>query len=268
MHPAATVPTLLARHRIIECHDCNPDVLNDPARLDTILLEAARKSGATVMGSHFHTFEPQGVSGVVVVAESHFSIHTWPEYRYAAVDAFGCGDSIDIQVALSVLREGLQTDDISLAGDIARGLLNGSRMERFRVEPVRLVEDERPWRERFVEESAWGIQSAIDIHGCDPQLIRDAEHVRQFAVDLSDHIQMKRFGETVVVDFGENERVAGFSLVQLIETSLISGHFVNLSNNAHIDIFSCAFYEPAEAAEFSREYFQGCNYHLQVTLRK
>jgi S-adenosylmethionine decarboxylase len=268
MNAIAAATTTLAKHRIIECYECNPDVLNDPVELEKVLLKSARDSGATIVGSHFHTFEPQGVSGIVVVAESHFSVHSWPEYRYAAVDAFGCGDSIDIDIALAVLREGLETEDIVLAGDLERGHLNDGRVDRVRVAQPRAIERGLTWRQRFEREDAWGIQSAIDIHECDPALIRDEDHVRQFAIDLSDHIKMRRFGDAVVVDFGENERVSGFSLVQLIETSLISGHFVNQVNNSHIDIFSCAYYDPEVAAEFSRDYFQGLDFTLQVTLRK
>ena len=68
---------------------------------------------------------------------------------------------------------------------------------------------------------AWGMASAIDIYDCDPELIRDAAAIRRFVAELCELIGMKRFGETQVVHFGEDERVAGYSMVQLIETSLI-----------------------------------------------
>ena len=136
MPTSSEKPACLARHRIVECYDCDIDILNDPEGLEKLLLETAVKSGATVMGSHFHTFEPQGVSGVVVVAESHFSIHTWPEHRYAAVDAFGCGDSIDIEIAMSVLREGLVPEEIVLAGDLVRGVVLHGRTQRVRSESI------------------------------------------------------------------------------------------------------------------------------------
>jgi S-adenosylmethionine decarboxylase len=79
---------------------------------------------------------------------------------------------------------------------------------------------------------------------------------------------MKKFGECVVVNFGAEERVAGFSMTQLIETSLISGHFANATNAAYIDVFSCKYYEPREIAEFAVAFFDASHYKMQVTLRR
>ena len=115
---------------------------------------------------------------------------------------------------------------------------------------------------------AWGLHSAIDIHGCNPATIRDAEKIKRFVVELCDLIEMKRFGECVVVDFGEDERVAGFSMTQLIETSLISGHFANHTNAVYLDVFSCKYYNPHVAAEFAKKFFGGKDYDLHYTCRK
>ena len=79
---------------------------------------------------------------------------------------------------------------------------------------------------------------------------------------------MKRFGECVVVDFGEDPRVSGFSMTQLIETSLISGHFANQSNAVYLDVFSCKYYNPHTVAEFAKEFFKAKDYALNYTLRK
>jgi len=118
-----------------------------------------------------------------------------------------------------------------------------------------------------VAQQAWGIASSIDIYGCDPQKIRQAEEIRRFVVELCDLIEMKRFGETIVVDFGEDERVSGYSMVQLIETSLISAHFANLTNTAYIDVFSCKPYDPEVVAEFACRFFGGSRVNTQVCLR-
>ena len=115
---------------------------------------------------------------------------------------------------------------------------------------------------------AWGLHSAIDIHGCNPKSIRDADAIKRFVVELCDLIEMKRFGECVVVDFGEDERVAGFSMTQLIETSLISAHFANASNAVYLDVFSCKYYNPNVAAEFAKKFFKGKDYDLKYTCRK
>ena len=108
-----------------------------------------------------------------------------------------------------------------------------------------------------VKQSAWGIASSFDIYNCDPDTIRSSERIQQFVVELCDLIEMKRFGETTVVNFGEDERVAGYSMVQLIETSLISAHFANMTNTVYLDVFSCKPYEPAIVADFAQRFFEG-----------
>lgn len=113
----------------------------------------------------------------------------------------------------------------------------------------------------------WGIASAIDVHDCEPEKIRDAEAIKQFVIELCDLIEMKRFGECTVVNFGEDEKVAGYSMTQLIETSLISGHFANLTNRAYIDVFSCKAYEPEVVRIFTQKYFGAKSSKITVVLR-
>ena len=117
-------------------------------------------------------------------------------------------------------------------------------------------------------EDVWGIASSIDVYECDPDTIRDADRIRQFVIELCDLIEMKRFQDTLVVNFGEDERVAGYSMVQLIETSLISGHFANLTNTAYLDVFSCKSYDPEVVAEFAQKFFRGKRAVTQVNLRR
>ena len=126
----------------------------------------------------------------------------------------------------------------------------------------------RNYKQEFDRMKAWGIQASIDIHNCDPDLVRDADAIKDFVIRLCELIEMKRFGDTVIVHFGEDERVAGFSMTQLIETSLISAHFANQSNNVYLDIFSCKYYEPEPAAQFAKNFFKGTDYNLTVVLRK
>jgi len=82
----------LGRHLLAEYHGCDPELLDDIDRIEVLLNRAASIAGANVVASVFHPFAPQGVTGVVVVEESHLSIHTWPEHGYAAVDFYTCGD--------------------------------------------------------------------------------------------------------------------------------------------------------------------------------
>ncbi|MFA5479056.1 MAG: adenosylmethionine decarboxylase [Candidatus Muiribacteriota bacterium] len=95
----------LGYHVMLELFDCDRDVLNDRDRIEEHMLMAAKKSGATIIQTAFHQFNPQGVSGVVVIAESHLAIHTWPEFGYAAVDVFTCGNTVDTFTAYRYLKE-------------------------------------------------------------------------------------------------------------------------------------------------------------------
>lgn len=114
----------------------------------------------------------------------------------------------------------------------------------------------------------WGLLSCIDLYECDPNIIRDAEAIKKFVVQLCDLIKMKRFGETQVIHFGEDERVAGFSMTQLIETSLISAHFANQSNTTYLDVFSCKTYDPEVVAEFAKKFFKAKRLRHQSLYRE
>lgn len=117
------------------------------------------------------------------------------------------------------------------------------------------------------ENEYWGVSSSIDLYDCDLSLMQNAEAIREFVVLLCDRIKMRRYGETQVVFFGDEPRVQGFSMTQLIETSLISAHFADASRAIYLDVFSCAPYDPEDAAQFAKEYFKASNFRLNVVQR-
>ncbi|MBI2161782.1 MAG: S-adenosylmethionine decarboxylase proenzyme [Candidatus Rokubacteria bacterium] len=117
----------LGRHLLIELFDCDPDVINNLEAVKGALVEAARRAQATIVDVVFHEFNPFGISGVVVIAESHLSIHTWPEYRYAAVDIFSCGDMLQPEVAASYLVEQFAAERTSIV-EMQRGMFLNSSM--------------------------------------------------------------------------------------------------------------------------------------------
>ncbi len=114
----------------------------------------------------------------------------------------------------------------------------------------------------------WGISSSIDLYECDLKLMQDAEAIREFVRILCDRIKMRRYGETQVVYFGDDPRVTGYSMTQLIETSLISAHFADANCAIYLDVFSCAPYEPEDVAKFAADYFKAARYNINVTHRK
>lgn len=93
----------LGKHLLLELNDCDREILNDLTTIREIMLTAAIASGATVLGESFHQFSPQGVSGVIIIAESHLTVHTWPEHGYAGADIFTCGTTVKPQKAADVL---------------------------------------------------------------------------------------------------------------------------------------------------------------------
>lgn len=115
-----------ARHLLVEYTGCDRDLLDDLERIETLMNEAARAAGARIVASVFQPFVPQGVTGVVVIEESHLSIHTWPEHRYAAVDIFTCGDCLP-ERAHEVLTRGLRATRFEIM-HVDRGLGMPGRM--------------------------------------------------------------------------------------------------------------------------------------------
>lgn len=116
------------------------------------------------------------------------------------------------------------------------------------------------------EGKAWGLCTSVDLQDCNPETIRDRGQIEAYVIALCQVIGMKRYGDCQIVNFGEG-RVAGYSMVQLIETSLISGHFANDTNRAYLDIFSCKGYDPHVVEAFSRDFFGAQSSTASVTLR-
>ncbi len=113
----------LGQQLILELFDCPARPLDDPEFVSRVMLKAVEASGATMIQPFFHQFAPQGVSGVVIISESHFSVHTWPEYGYAAIDVFTCGDAIDMDIACAELARGFKAGSVQKML-LSRGMLN------------------------------------------------------------------------------------------------------------------------------------------------
>ena len=109
----------------MELRDCNAAALDDLRTVEATLTDTAKRIGATIVGHAFHQFSPQGVTGVVIIAESHIGIHTWPEHRYAAVDIFTCGDTSSLEEAIRIIAESFGSRDHSVL-TLKRGLFDPS----------------------------------------------------------------------------------------------------------------------------------------------
>lgn len=96
---------ILGTQLAVELYDCRTSNFDDLEWIQKTLVDAALQARATIINVVFHKFNPIGISGVVVIAESHLAIHTWPEHKYAAVDVFTCGDLLDGNLAISHIAE-------------------------------------------------------------------------------------------------------------------------------------------------------------------
>ena len=110
----------IGRHALVEFWGVSVEILNDADKLQKMFEEGLRNSGANVIKILFHKFTPQGVTGIALIAESHVSIHTWPEHNYAAVDVFSCGESMDFNVLLSHFESVLKPNKVDKQ-EFARG---------------------------------------------------------------------------------------------------------------------------------------------------
>jgi len=126
----------------VELRECEPEILRSLEKVRSIMVSAAKDAKATIVDVSFHEFNPFGISGVVVIAESHLTIHTWPEYNYAAVDIFTCGDIIKPEVAASYLIREFGCKNPSIV-EMKRGILSH--------ENVKLPHKVSPSRDRHCE---------------------------------------------------------------------------------------------------------------------
>ena len=111
----------LGVHLLLDLENCDQNILDDLNTIKQTLIIAAQESGAHIMGETFHKFTPIGVTGIVSIAESHISIHTWPEFKYAAVDIFSCGEDFDLESCVKVISDNLKCTHITRK-TIKRGL--------------------------------------------------------------------------------------------------------------------------------------------------
>jgi S-adenosylmethionine decarboxylase len=230
-------------HLIVELFDVE-NMIDDVEKIETILAESATAAGGTLLDSTIHKFEPHGVTGLALLAESHISLHTWPEKKYIAADIYTCGSATKPDKALSYLISTFNPQSTT-ALEVKRG-------------------EKRNTKQVINKESLdidlagkFGIETSIDLFDCNPETIRSGEKLSEYLIKLCDLIEMKRYGEPFMERFAlDVPHIAGYSIAQMIETSLVSGHFSELWNSSYINIFSCKEYDIGKAIEFTKNFFE------------
>jgi S-adenosylmethionine/arginine decarboxylase-like enzyme len=119
----------------------------------------------------------------------------------------------------------------------------------------------------FERQHPWGLDAAIDLSDCDPELIRDPDAIRACVIDVCERIRMRRFGEPHLVRFGDEPRVSGYTLVQLIETSAITAHFIEQANAICFNVFSCSPYRPLQTAALCQQWFRARSVRVSMVFR-
>lgn len=232
----------LGRH--VLCEFSGAENLDDADVAEAALREAVAAGGARLIDIKVHRFSPQGISAVAVIAESHLAVHTWPEHDFATVDVFTCGDA-DADRMLETMTAVYRPKRV-LRREVDCGvLLDGVQGEEMEVVEARGSQE------------PYGHHLMLDLYDCDPGAVADREVIVDFATRLcDDHLGMRRFGDPFVGRFGlADPKTAGHSLVQLIESSSVTGHFSEERASAYLDVFSCRPFDPEKVAAFARESF-------------
>ena len=252
----------LGRHMTVEFYECDARTLANTARMEEIFLTAAKRSGATVIASHFHDFEPQGVSGVVIISESHFAVHAWPEHDYAAVDLFTCGDGVDFYRAIDELKTGLGSAQWSISSMMHRGIIGNNGVER--IVPATQNGDCRfamSWKERFDVGPAKGISVAIDIYdSCD----MNEDAIRTFADAVVRSVGFSGCGN---VHFSE-AKPGWISFEAPFCYGRLTGNFDTGTRTMLLHLFANDFFEPRLAAEFAVRELEGSYYRMMPHVRQ
>ena len=116
----------LGRHLLIELYQCDSRVISDVRKIEEIMVGAAKHAKATIVDVVFHNFNPNGISGVIVIQESHLAIHTWPEYGFASIDVYTCGSSVNPWRAYEYLHKHFKSKNVT-AMEFKRGILHTTR---------------------------------------------------------------------------------------------------------------------------------------------
>lgn len=253
----------LGRQMTVEYYECDSGIITDAPLMEKIFVNAAKAAGATVISSDFHRFDPQGVSGVVVISESHFAVHAWPEYGYAAVDLFTCGECIDFDTAVEAIKTGMKSENCIISSLVCRGILNGSGVERIRP----IVEDngshafQLSWQTRFNETRARAFSNSIDLYNCTVEDIKAA--AAEYCRLLADAIGHDISGNCII-----SSSTDGVDFIQQYCGAALMGNIKNDGSIACIDVRTDGFFNPHAAAELAMRCFKSQYYRMQPNVRQ
>ncbi len=257
----------LGRHLTIEYYDCNAQTLADVKGMEKIFTEAAKISGATVLESSFHAFQPQGVSGIVVICESHFAVHAWPEHDYAAVDIFTCGDQIDFELAAATLREKLSSRSMVVSNALSRGLIGQNGAVLHEQPAGNSAEGTLSWQQRYQSADAWGMLASIDVYECSDELLTPG-NIATILQDAAKVLDVEICGKGCCSEFTEPGKGGGFRFICMLDAGTITCRYSLERKTFYCDIFLGRFFDPRKVSETLINTLNGSYYRLQVAMRQ
>ena len=255
----------LGRQMTVEFYDCDPAKLANASLMEKVFLDSAHASGATVIDSQFHQFNPQGVSGVIIISESHFAVHAWPEHEYAAVDLFTCGEGVDFDKAVEVIAHGLSSKQWIVSSLVNRGIVSHNGIERM----VPVIEQQHSrsfqlsWQKRCEETGARAISSSMDICNCSAIDFTSQESFRNFVKEFLKHSHLEACGGLTVTP----EQHGWFNFVQLLKNGCLSGSVATEPRTVYLDLFVKGFADPRKVAETAVKLLGGAYYRMQPQVR-
>ena len=257
----------LGRQVAVEFYDCSAEILADVHRMEEIFLRAARGSGAHVVNATFHSFEPQGVSGVLVISESHFAVHAWPEHDYAAVDLFTCGSGVDFDKAIGLLAEGMNSRRWMISSVMNRGILHAyGQIEK--LTPV--VGNEldsgglSSWEERFRSSDALAMASCIDVYDCRAEHFSSGEMWKNFADRIAELLMPGRASGQWIF----SPEAGNVEFFRTFGSGRIVGFVHPVRKTVYLNLFTKGFFNPRQVAETAMELLQGRYYRMQPQIRQ
>lgn len=257
----------LGRHLTIEYYDCDPRILADSKLMQEIFVNSAKISGATVLESSFHDFEPQGVSGIVVICESHFAVHAWPEHDYAAVDIFTCGDQIDFDLAANTLRDRLKSRSMVISNTLSRGLIGQDGNVLHEKSSGKSAEGVLSWQKRYESLDAWGMLASIDVYDCPVENLTPG-NICSVLNELDQVLHTEPRSTNCCADFHDPERGKGLRFTRILDAGTITGRYSLDRKALYCDLFLSRFFDPREISETLINAMNGSYYRLQVAMRQ
>ena len=241
----------LGEHYMCELWGCDSDRLNDNELMKAALLRAITASNLSIVSEGHFDFQPHGLSYFVMLEESHTSLHAWPEHDYCAVDLFICSLEADTNPFFAALQE-----DLAASHVLVRKVDRGFRPKELQQQTTTSLTFGDLPAKADPQKQPWGWHLVLNLYECDAAAIRSQAGIEQFVVELCDRSEIRRFGDPTVIHFGDDPEIVGYSLLQLVESSNVAGHFSEKYNSAYLDIFSCKQFDPESAMEFCVETFQ------------